>query len=271
LAGAPATLGSAVFVGTARNCARYLPDALERWSQLATLFSPAHFLVAENDSTDGTKDILAAWAGGGAHRSVLTLDGLATGAQYRSVVLAAARNSLLDAIRARDDLRSADWLVVMDMDNVSLAITPGRLRRAMQLEGWDGLFANQLSVEYYDVWALRDDRRSPDDWLRHVEAAPPGWRRTLARLRHVNWRARPIPPWRKPFPVRSAFGGLAIYRLPLALTSSYAGTEDGHETCEHVPFNQRLVEQGARLFVHPGLINMVPMPVYRLLRMAGMW
>lgn len=256
--------GPAVFVGTARNCARYLPDALQRWSLLAPIFDEAHFIVAENDSTDGTKEILAKWAAEGANRSVLTLDGFAARGLSRSVMLARARNALLDAVRADPRLGSAAFLVVMDMDDASLAIGPRALRRCMMMPGWDGLFANQL-LYYNDVWALRDDRRSPDDWVARVAAAHPRWR-WLARLRYLTWRNRPIWPWKKPFAVRSAFGGLGTYRLPLALSAAYAGEREGQDICEHVPFNEELTARGARLFLHPGLINMVPMPLLPLFR-----
>lgn len=201
-------------------------------------------------------------------RSVLSLDGIDGESPSRSVRLAAVRNRLLDEVRARPECSGAGYLVVMDMDDASLAISPDRLRRCMGWQGWDALFANQLFF-YYDVWALRDDRRSPDDWVSRVMAAPPGWRRRVARLRYLTWRNRPIWPGRRPFPVRSAFGGLAIYRMPLPLEARYNGCVDGQEICEHVPFNAALVDAGARLYVHPGLINMLPGPLYALGRAIG--
>lgn len=257
-----------MFLGTARDCAAFLPLALDRWQALGLLFRSARFLVAENDSTDGTKAILREWVAGDASRQVLTLDGIEPDGP-RSARIAAARNRLLDEVRANPALAASDFLIMMDMDNASLAITAPQLRAAMALEGWDALFANQLFY-YNDVWALRDERRSPDDWTDHVNQVPEGLPRQLARWRHLNWRNRPFWPWQRPVPVRSAFGAFGIYRLPLALTSRYEGFRDGREICEHVPFNEGLAAQGARLFVHPGLINMVPMPIYRLLRMAGM-
>jgi hypothetical protein len=239
--------------------------ALARWAELATLFAPAHFIVAENDSTDSTKAILAAWAAAAPAREVLTLDGLAGAIASRTVRLAAIRNRLLETIAARPGLAAVDFLIVMDMDEVSLAISAARLRRCMGFGGWDALFANQLG-SYYDVWALRDARRSPDDWVEQIERAPPGWRRRIARLRHLHWRNRPIWPGTAPIPVRSAFGGFGIYRLPMAFAGRYLGFRDGRFICEHVPFNEALHAAGARLFIHPGLINRMPMPLYRLIR-----
>jgi hypothetical protein len=259
--------GAAVFIGAARDCAQFLPRALERWDALATCFECAHFIVAENDSTDGTKAILGAWAAARPDRTLLTLDGIEAD-QIRTVRLAAVRNRLLEEVRSREDLRRASYLVVMDLDYASLLITPARLRRSLALEGWDGLFANQLFY-YYDVWALRDERRSPDDWVERVSAAPPGWRRAWARLRHLEWRGRPFWPWREPIPVKSAFGGLAIYRMPLPPEARYVGLKDGHTVCEHVAFNEALVARGARLFIDPRMINLVPRAYYPLFKWLG--
>lgn len=247
---------SAVFVGTARNCAQYLPRALGCWTQLATLFDDVTFIVAENDSTDQTKVILADWERGAGNRHHLSLDGLAATSPHRSVLIAAARNRLLDTIHQDPRLSGAQWLIVMDMDDVSLALTPERLARCMRFTGWDALFANQLFY-YYDVWALRS-KRSPNDFTQLLDAAKPGWRYRLSRLVNLTWRSRPILPWRKPFRVTSAFGGFGIYRMEVALKGRYSGWHDGRPVCEHVPFHEQLCANGARLFVHPGLVNAVP-------------
>lgn len=258
-------LGTAVFVGTARNCARFLPEALDRWCDLSVLFETAHFIVAENDSTDGTKDILSRWRTSGENRDVLTLDGTAVAGGERSVAIAAARNALMDRIRLNPVLAGADYLVAMDMDDASLVITRATLARCMRFENWDALFANQLFY-FNDVWALRHPARSPDDFAARIDAAPADWRRALARLRYLTFRNRPIAPWRRPFDVDSAFGGFAIYRMHHAVGGRYLGFRDGRAVCEHVPFNDDLKAGGARLLLHPGLINMAPRPIYRLAR-----
>jgi hypothetical protein len=257
---------SAVFVGTARDCAKFLPRALECWERLATVFEAASFIVAENNSNDGTKAVLSQWAASGAGRHFLCLDGIGEGLRNRSEVLAAARNSLLDAVRSDPAFSSAQWLIVMDLDDASLALTPRRLARCMEFAGWDALFANQLFI-YYDVWALRSSR-SPDDFATLLDSAPEGWRRKLARLVHLTWRSRPIPPWRKPIRVTSAFGGFGVYRMQIALSGRYSGWRDGRPVCEHVPFHQQLESAGARLFIHPRLINAMP---ELLMRVQDRW
>lgn len=265
----PKPLPTAVFVGAARNCARDLPRALDRWSRLEQAFDAKAFIVAENDSTDGTKDILERWRSADRRRRVVVLDGLDGSGLSRTAKLAALRNRLLDEVAADEEARAADFLVVMDLDDASLWISPGRVTRCMRFEGWDALFANQL-FHYADIWALRDDDRSPDDFVRRIEAAPEGWRRRIARLRHMTWRNRPISPLRRPIPVHSAFGAFGIYRMTIALSARYVGEDVGQEICEHVLYHQAMVAKGARLFIHPGLINMGPRFLDRLLvRLRG--
>ena len=266
---ATASGGSAVFVGAARNCVLHLPSALKRWDLLGAAFSPAHFIVVENDSSDGTKAVLADWANAGPNRTVICLDGLAMDEVSRTVKLAIARNRLLDEVRSRPAFAAADYLVVMDMDDASLALTPARLVRCMAFPDWDGLFANQF-LYFNDVWALRDGRRSADDWVSHIRQATTPLGRRWARLRHLTWRARPVSPFAHPWRVRSAFGGFGIYRLRLALQSRYEGTANGNDICEHVPFNERLVGLGARLYLHPGLINALPRQFYPMARRLGL-
>ncbi len=248
---------SAVFIGTAQNCANYLPLALSRWDALATLFDARHFFIAENDSTDATKDILSGWRAGNSRRRVIELDGLQHSGLRRPVRLAIARNRLLDEVRACPSARTADYLIVMDLDDASRLITPQRLKRCMMIDGWDALFANQLFY-YADIWALRDAHRSPDDFVHRIEATAPGWPRRLARIRHLHWRNRPYSPFGRPIPVISAFGGFGIYRMPLALSARYQGERDGRDICEHVPYHEAMVAAGGRLFIHPGLINALP-------------
>ena len=57
-----------------------------------------------------------------------------------------------------------------------------------------------------------------------------------------------------PIAVRSAFGGLGIYRQPAALAARYPGVDAmGRETSEHVAFNAAIAAAGGRLHIFPAL------------------
>ncbi len=56
-------------------------------------------------------------------------------------------------------------------------------------------------------------------------------------------------------PVRSAFGGLAIYSYQALQTGMYCGlNEEGSEMCEHVSLNLALNEQGHGMYINPELV-----------------
>ena len=57
-------------------------------------------------------------------------------------------------------------------------------------------------------------------------------------------------------PVRSAFGGLGIYRRSSLQSRRYSHLDEfGRVCCEHVPLNLDLSRDGGRLYINPTLIN----------------
>jgi hypothetical protein len=51
-----------LIVGAARNCAEGLAATLPRLGRLASTFGRANFVLAANDPTDSTGDVLREWA-----------------------------------------------------------------------------------------------------------------------------------------------------------------------------------------------------------------
>jgi hypothetical protein len=240
--------------------------ALARWAELATLFEPAHFIVAENDSTDSTKAILAAWAAAAPAREVLTLDGLAGAIASRTVRLAAIRNRLLETIAASPGLAAVDFLVVMDMDEASLAISAARLRRCMAFGGWDALFANRLQAIT----------------TTSGRCATPGGRRTIGssgssgRRRagggglpgcaiFTGGRVRSGLAWRRFRCVRPLAASVSTgcrWRSRGAI-SVFATVASSASTCRSTKRCTPLARGSSSI---RGLINRMPMPLYRLIR-----
>lgn len=251
---------SAVFVGCARNAAQYLPSVLqnlERWSQL---FEKTAFVFVENDSTDRTPQVLKQWLAKQRHGQLLRLDGLVSSEPSRTARLSVARNAYLDYVRS-SSYAHHQYLVIVDFDDVNaVPICERDFAAALDfLENTDeaiGVFSNSAPV-YYDVWALRHDEWSPDDCWAALRAS--GEPESLAnKERFVYSRQRYLPHDAEPIQVKSAFGGIGVYRLPAALRGRYRGlTETGAEICEHVPFNLA-VGLNRKLYVFPRLRNAAP-------------
>ena len=249
----------AIFVGLARNCAWFLPTVLQNIERLAGLYRESAVVIVENDSDDCTKSILRSWLATQPNGTLIELDGLVAREPIRTQRIAVARNAAMEYIRT-SRMGAWDHLVVLDLDDVNSApISCDKFDEAANfLESTPvaaGIFANQLTA-YYDIWALRSSGWCNADCWKQV-AAKPKWLDTkLAKTIFVHARQVAIPEQSQPIRVKSAFGGLAIYKLSATADCKYYGLDaDGMEVCEHVGFNEQISAGGRELFIYPGLLN----------------
>jgi len=246
----------AVFTGVARDCAAYLPGVLENLDRFAATYDAASFLFVVSDSKDDTRAILERWLDG-RRGQVIDLGVLEGRLTKRTERIAFARNAGLDAI-ARGDGAGHDHLIVADLDDVlAQPVDADAFARAAAWLDADparaGVMANAMP-RYYDVWALRHERWCPDDCWHPIWGRAPDETFEAAKFREVFTRQIEIPPSLPPIAVRSAFGGLGIYRLAAALAARYCGIDaEGRETSEHVAFNTAIGGAGGRLHIFPAL------------------
>ena len=263
----------AVIVGCARDCEPFLPAVLQNVTMIATLYSEAAFVFVENDSTDNTRDILQDWLSKHANSFLVSPNELPAHVAKRTARLAIARNTYMDALHSHH-LAQFDHLVVLDFDNVNTnIISKDPLLAAIRFLDSSSenaaVFANQLP--YYDIWTLRHDVWCPGDCWAEVENRPAYLPRHRAVERYFTSRQLTIPSNTPPIAVRSAFGGLGIYKLDFVRTARYVGLRpDGSEVCEHVPFNEAAVRAGGALYIFPELLNHAP-PEHIHPRFSGLW
>ncbi len=255
-------LPSTVICGAVRNGGAGFVKTLAVIEGLKSWFDDCAAVIVTNDNTDGTDGVISAWAASNPQHHVIHLDGMAKAIPDRIERLVAARNFYLQFIRARMAQRF-EQVLVMDLDGPNETIDPVEFARvvAAQPAGWDGLFPNQLQA-YYDIYALRHDTWCPTNCLEEVRKRTwplMGWRRRAARKHFVYDRQIKIQPGHPAFRVRSAFGGLGLYRMD-ALTGCWYGTRtaDGAPCCDHVVLNEEITRRGGKLFIVPSLINEAP-------------
>jgi FkbM family methyltransferase len=248
---------SAVIACAARSCAADLPALFRNLETIAGLYERPAFVFVENDSEDETPELLRRWAAGRPDAHVLTLQGLDQRTPSRTERIAACRNAYLDFIKA--GLADRDHLVVIDADEVNeRPIEADAFARARDWLAADAaraaVFANFVPV-YYDIFALRHPSWCPGDYQSEVKQAREQLGKAAAQKLYCQDRQIPIPLGAEPIEVRSAFGGLGIYRLGPALKSRYVGRgEDGADACEHVGFNEAVARaSGGGLFILPWL------------------
>src|ERR1017187_5636311 len=203
----------AVFAGCVKNCAQHLPAVLRNIERIATLFSESAFVFVENDSTDGTKQILSNWGSGRTNFTRLPLDGLDQAEPIRTRRIEFARNAYYQMIRS-GNLASFDYLIVLDFDEVNAQeIDLAVFRRALSFldatPDTAAVFANQPEA-YYDLWALRHHKLCPADiWVEVFEyARAHAVSHETACGEIFTRRAFSLPASDAPLEVDSAFGGL---------------------------------------------------------------
>ncbi len=256
-----------MIIGVARNCAEGLIATLPRLSRLASTFRSANFVIAANDLTDATGEILRDWARMRDDLRLIAFDGLVDNVPKRTARLATIRNLCRSYLHHDEcDRPSHDFLVVADLDGVNANLVDDPEFSAVidnAPSDWGALFANQRQL-YYDIWALRHPVWSPDDcWGQVAKASRRRFNRKSAEKealdRHVYGRQIHIAPHDAPIPVDSAFGGFGIYRSSLLKGALYRGlTPSGEEVCEHVYFNAAIRSNGGALYIAPGLLNDTP-------------
>jgi len=230
---------------------------LENLGRFAATYAAASFVFVVSDSKDDTRSILDRWVAEGRRGRVIDLGVLEDRLPRRTERIAFARNTVLDAIAGSSDA-AHDHLVVADLDDVLVrpVDTDAFARAAAWLDADParaGVTANAMP-RYYDVWALRHERWCPDDCWHLIWGRPSDETFEAAKFREVFTRQIEIPLSLPPIAVRSAFGGLGIYRLPAALAARYHGVDvDGREISEHVAFNTAIGRAGGRLHIFPAL------------------
>lgn len=268
-----------MFLGVARNCAAFLPGVLKNLELFSTFYDRAAFVFVVSDSSDSTAALLDAWGNARRTSVVVDLGKLKDRLPKRTSRLAYVRNIGLAELRRRG-WSDYGHLIVTDLDNVMRDSVPiaGFLSAANWLDEKAeraGIFANS-SPRYYDIWALRHDTWCPADCWHAI------WKRGAhetfhaAKMREVHDRQIVLPSWLAPIPVRSAFGGLGIYKLNHVKAADYEVIDDAEfESSEHVQFNEKIANGGGTLHVFPNLVVHAPpehlfqaaeMPYYLQLR-----
>lgn len=232
---------SLVICGIARNDGETLPRTIRRLEKTGRLFRDYRVVVFENDSTDRTPALLRQWEAENDRvmilsESLLDLPVLSSG---RFPLLAYCRNRYLDYLKGSRDLGGFEYVMVVDMDLKGGWSLDG-LASSFAETGWDAMAANSIGYHnlrrtYYDKLALQ-----PQSVLKTG---------LFYRLCGEGWQFRRNGPLA---PVRSAFGGLCLYRREALLSRRYSGSFGGRETCEHQALN---ADGTWRFYLNPSQIT----------------
>ena len=260
-----------IFVGCARDCENGLQSSINNIKKIGLLFEDFQISIFENDSKDKTQEILES-----IHKQLnlklFNEKDLDTVKPLRTTRLAYARNKLMDwALQ-----QNSDYVAVVDMDTV--------LTQEFDISGfidnfskegvWDAVFPVNNDF-YYDLWALRKKGYVENDYIAGMNSLDASFGPKICRWLGASSKQidlRDAPGW---IEVSSAFGGMGLYKSEMLkrIRARYQGqAANGAEMCEHVPFNERLKECGANLYINPkfvvGTTEMHPVTGYTP---SGIW
>ena len=249
-----------VVCGLVRNAEENLQANLARLDILRPCFGSFRVLIYENDSTDGTKQILEEYASVREDVFVSTADynedPMAGGpfSLHRIDLMARFRNQYLEKLNEYPD---TDYVAVIDLDIYSFSVE-GFLGCFRKTGDWDmrSAFGSNyveysLGPVFYDIYAFVPRTESPV-----LEMYFQDFNEFKKRQRDLY---KTFLKTAELVPVNSNFNGLAIYSYAcLTCGAEYASapcTMEGIASyCEHVVFNKLLMENGYQaLFLDPAL------------------
>jgi hypothetical protein len=246
------------FAGCARDCSEVVAaniSALLAVGDMARC-DELRIYIAENNSKDNTRDVIARLADQDSRLIPILLEDLDEEIPVREARIAFCRDRLLDEICKTD---SDALYVPIDLDSdIASSLDADAFMKACELVAsgqCSGVFPSS-SPYYYDIHALREAEWCPGScWKEIQDANARGalWS-LLVNIRYVSSRQKPHDRLQSQglIPIDSAFGGVGIYSLSKVLRSlarySSPDLEKEHlKLCEHVVFNAYLED----LFINP--------------------
>lgn len=216
-------------VAICRNAMPWLERTLPIVERTASLFRESSVFIYENDSTDSTKDVLAAWSDGQTRHASINDHGRPhlnhTTEPVRTHALAEYRAACQRFVAHGE---TPDYVIVFDTDPWGGWSVDGVANSIGQMESDDTLYG--LASYSWSEWP--QPAASPAAFHYDAFAA----RLNCWQRRDQNWFHLWHPAvGSDPVEFRSAFGQLAIYRGYRFLQGRYSG-----EDCEHVAFHRSI-------------------------------
>lgn len=213
------------------------------------------WIVIESNSTDKSTEILQKHS---RKYPVIYFETISNkNKSHRTQELALARNRYLEVFEQLQLENVSDYLVVCDLNNLNNKLDKEAVASCSKVLNWGALTSNQ-NGPYYDIWALRhDDWNDKDCWNRYANLIEFYPNKNLALWDSVYSKMIKISKKSNPIKVRSAFGGLAIYKTEFLNNCKYMGEDSsGSPICEHISFHDQFTKNGGSIFINPALINM---------------
>ena len=235
-----------VIAGPIRNCEENLEKNLEFLMSLkkSSIINEVSIFILESDSSDKTREILKKYTNT-SNFFVYFKNNLEESIPNRVERIAYCRNYLLNKINEEEV--NFDFYIPVDLD-LDLFSDTSREKFISLIEDLGNDPNNQAYFPYstpfyYDVAALRSHNWVKNDiWIKYYKMTkyiPMG--KVFFRIFILYRRQKPLPKNLRPIDVKSAFGGIGIYKLyNLSLDNLSYGVLDEAQTADHIMFNKNI-------------------------------
>jgi len=245
----------------ARNCESSLRTNIPLIENLRAEFLWSQVVVVENDSIDGTKDLLNDWKINYNNVTIISNDnGTKTIPDKSDLIInpmtsyqridkmVSFRNTYLDYIN--EVKYPIDLVIVIDIDVIKISLT-GLIDAINTFDNKTGaVFSNGMSVMqtpfglseiYYDTFAVQEY-----PMVNEYSFSTESLHRTF---KSINKKIKKSPL----YSVISAFGGVGIYNYEAIKDLRYKTvlnpTNQKEAICEHIPFNQEIIKRGFNNYI----------------------
>ena len=242
-----------VIGSTIKNVEKDIPKFFKLITKISSMYSDYSIILVESDSTDNTF-IVAKKFLEGKKGKVIKVN--TNSCNHRTERIALCRNEIILSIKKDNKLKDFDHLILLDADNINSLLTPKKILNALNdaPKDWLGIFPNQYFF-YYDLWALRISEYFDYDCFQKFKqfSIHKNIKKTYNDIIFNNFFI--IKKFKNRFiQVKSAFGGMGIYKLKLVLDSQYSGNRG--KNSEHVWFHNMITSQNKeKLYIDKNLKN----------------
>jgi len=245
----------------ARNCESSLRTNIPLIEKLRAQFLWSQVVVVENDSIDGTKDLLNDWKINYNNVTIISNDfGTKTIPDKSDLIsnpmtsyqridkMVSYRNTYLDYIN--EVKHPIDLVIVIDIDVIEISVA-GLIDAINSFDNKTGtIFSNGMSVMktpfglseiYYDTFAVQEY-----PMVNEYSFSTESLHRTFKSI-NKNVKKSPL------YSVISAFGGVGIYNYQAINGLRYKTVlnplNQKEAICEHIPFNQEIIKRGFKNYI----------------------
>lgn len=262
-------INNLVICGIVRNVGKVFENNLNSVIGGCKEFNIESIYVVESDSSDNTLTVLNRCKKKFKYFDFTSCGVLREKYALRLERICYCRNLYLDFVKKYYN-KSDYFLLIVDFDNVSHEFSLDNITSdIIKYKAKESFcFTANQSHYYYDLWALRHEILMPHDcWKLFRQMKSLGFSESFSLRFSVLSKHFNLCSKRKIIvPVDCAFGGAAIYTLPLPLESKYVGIdEDKNEVIDHYSFVRTLRDNSFNIYIHSQFISNKGVTLFHLI------